>query len=163
MTNLKEAQCYRLFDMLDLDKSGQMEFDEFYVLMCILIAIKDHREKEFLFKHSHTCFNLIDIDGSGSITLAEFQKFGFIFNISTKACQAAFREFDVDNSKELDYTEFRMFCLVCLDKQRSLEQKQLERVAGVKLSAATRQIERVVGSCCGACGVARQKKDGGAG
>ena len=22
MTNLKEAQCYRLFDMLDLDKSG---------------------------------------------------------------------------------------------------------------------------------------------
>ena len=67
---------------------------------------QDHREKEFLFKHSHvrvarcagphrraplsararpqTCFNLIDIDGSGSITLAEFQKFGFIFNISTK-------------------------------------------------------------------------------
>ena len=40
MTNLKEAQSYRLFDMLDLDKSGQMEFDEFYVLMCILIAIK---------------------------------------------------------------------------------------------------------------------------
>ena len=23
MTNLKEAQCYRLFDMLDLDKSGR--------------------------------------------------------------------------------------------------------------------------------------------
>ena len=50
-----------------------------------------------------TCFNLIDIDGSGSITLAEFQKFGFIFDISKKACQAAFREFDVDNSKELDF------------------------------------------------------------
>jgi hypothetical protein len=95
-----------------------------------------------------TCFNLIDIDGSGSITLAEFQKFGFIFNISKKACQAAFREFDVDNSKELDYTEFRMFCLVCLDKQRSLEQKQA-RVAGMKLSsAATRQIERLVSGCC---------------
>lgn len=26
MTNLKEAQCYRLFDMLDLDKSGDLSF-----------------------------------------------------------------------------------------------------------------------------------------
>ena len=25
MTNLKEAQCYRLFDMLDLDKSGAID------------------------------------------------------------------------------------------------------------------------------------------
>lgn len=95
-----------------------------------------------------TCFNLIDIDGSGSITLTEFQKFGFIFNISTKACQAAFREFDVDNSKELDYTEFRMFCLVCLDKQRSLEEKQA-RVPGLKISsAAARQVERLLTGCC---------------
>lgn len=95
-----------------------------------------------------TCFNLIDIDGSGSITLAEFQKFGFIFNISTKACQAAFSEFDVDNSKELDYTEFRMFCLVCLDKQRSLEEKQA-RVTGKKISsAAVRQVERLLTGCC---------------
>ena len=82
MTNLREAQAYRLFDMLDIDQSGicmlwrtcflvhvyiahpeqptdncnlflgNLEFDEFYVLMCILIAIKDGREKEFLFKHS---------------------------------------------------------------------------------------------------------------
>ena len=102
-----------------------------------------------------TCFNLIDIDGSGSITLAEFQKFGFIFNISRKACQAAFREFDVDNSKELDYTEFRMFCLVCLDKQRSLEEKQA-RVTGMKISnAAARQVERLVGGCCRDCGRSR--------
>ena len=40
MTNLSEAHCYRLVDMLDLDKSGNLEFDEFYVLMCILISIK---------------------------------------------------------------------------------------------------------------------------
>ena len=40
MTSLGEAHCYRLVDMLDLDKSGNLEFDEFYVLMCILISIK---------------------------------------------------------------------------------------------------------------------------
>ena len=29
-----------MFDMLDVDGSGGLEFDEFYLLMCILIAVK---------------------------------------------------------------------------------------------------------------------------
>lgn len=92
---------------------------------------------------------MIDIDGSGSITIDEFKEFGFIFNISAKvrssrkptqpfvaaeclvcswqASHHAFKEFDVDNSKELDYEEFRMFCLVCLDKQNDIEQKRTIR------------------------------------
>jgi hypothetical protein len=142
------------------------------------VAIQDWQ----MSRGAQTCFNLIDIDGSGSITIAEFQKFGFIFNISTKviphcfvalaeidtqisicwrghtvhrqACQEAFREFDVDNSKELgtgtlpqlsacyghrsslldgpgrasDYEEFQMFCLVCLDKQHDLEKSKKLRL-----------------------------------
>lgn len=150
MTNLSEKQCYRLFDMLDIDKSGTLEFDEFYVLMCILIAIKDGREKEFLFKHSQTCFNLIDVDGSGTITLAEFQKFGFIFNISAKACQEGFKAFDVDDSKELDYEEFRMFCLVCLDKQQELEQPKVHKLRR-KFQTGTTTTTRGCHSFCLAC------------
>ena len=167
---------------------------------------QDHREKEFLFKHSHvrvarcagphrraplsararpqTCFNLIDIDGSGSITLAEFQKFGFIFNISTKVrtrarqCGRAWltmrpcaglpgslprvrrrqqqraglhRVPDVLPGAPACAATLHPRCLlharrrpqVCLDKQRSLEQKQA-RVGGAKLSAAT---QKVLGCC----------------
>lgn len=29
-----------MFDMLDVDDSGSIEFDEFYLLVCMLIAVK---------------------------------------------------------------------------------------------------------------------------
>ncbi len=39
-TDLKESQAYKVFDVFDLDRSGTVEFDEFYLLVCILIAVK---------------------------------------------------------------------------------------------------------------------------
>ena len=132
---------------------------------------QDCREKEFLFRHSTTCFGLLDVDGSGSITLEEFKKFGFIFNISSKArpalprthtaaphcgshchpaarlcltlpflwrrqaCRDAFKEFDVDQSKELDFEEFKMFCLVCLDKQQEIDKiETVSRLTRLRLA-----------------------------
>ena len=64
-----------------MDKNGTMEFDEFYLLLCMLIALKvgrirarrvfsssssakDNLEKQFIWKHSRTCFELLDEDGS---------------------------------------------------------------------------------------------------
>lgn len=40
MTDLKRNQIYSVFDMLDIDGSGQIDFDEFYLLTCILISLK---------------------------------------------------------------------------------------------------------------------------
>lgn len=68
-----------MFDIFDVDKNGTMEFDEFYLLLCMLIALKvgvsshlvacitypqDNLEKQFIWKHSRTCFELLDEDGS---------------------------------------------------------------------------------------------------
>ena len=39
-TDLSKSNIYNVFDMLDVDGSGTIDFDEFYLLMCILIAIK---------------------------------------------------------------------------------------------------------------------------
>lgn len=40
ITNLGKSQIYKVFDMLDFDGSGDIDFDEFYLTICILIAIK---------------------------------------------------------------------------------------------------------------------------
>ena len=40
ITNLARTQIYKVFDMLDVDGSGELDFDEFYLLMAILIAVK---------------------------------------------------------------------------------------------------------------------------
>ena len=39
-TDLNHDQIYAVFDMLDVNHSGLIDFDEFYLLACILIAVK---------------------------------------------------------------------------------------------------------------------------
>lgn len=39
-TDLSKDQIYRVFDMLDVDNSGLLDFDEFYLLVCILLAVR---------------------------------------------------------------------------------------------------------------------------
>lgn len=40
VTDLGQRQIYKVFDMLDIDGSGLLDFDEFYLLVCILIAVQ---------------------------------------------------------------------------------------------------------------------------
>ena len=40
ITDLGKDEIYLLFELFDLDASGVIEFSEFYLLMCILIATK---------------------------------------------------------------------------------------------------------------------------
>ena len=42
-TDLSQDKIYALFDMLDVDHSGLLDFDEFYMLLCILIAVRVSR------------------------------------------------------------------------------------------------------------------------
>jgi Ca2+-binding EF-hand superfamily protein len=49
-TDLSESKAYGLFDIFDIDGSGSVDFDEFYLLCAMLIAVKDGEEKRFLRK-----------------------------------------------------------------------------------------------------------------
>ena len=40
VTDLNKKAIYRLFDMLDVDRSGLIDFNEFYILICILLAVR---------------------------------------------------------------------------------------------------------------------------
>ena len=113
----------------------------------MLVAIKDRAEKQFLWRHSRTCFELLDEDGSNAVSMDEFETFGFIFNISKRASRKIFRDFDVDDSKELDYEEFRMFTLACLDKQKEIDAAGTEATngAGSRFHAGGRISSRAAG------------------
>ena len=81
--------------MLDVDCSGTIDFDEFYLLLCILIAVQDKEEKHFIYRHSRTVFDLLDEDSSGNISACEFETSGFLFNLHGDAIRTIFGEFDV--------------------------------------------------------------------
>ena len=89
--------------MLDVDRSGEMDFDEFYLMTSILVSAKDGDEKRFIFHHSRTVFDLMDEDGSNCISADEFGRFCFLFNFELKAVRRIFNEFDVSGDQELDF------------------------------------------------------------
>ena len=59
--------------MLDVDGSSSIEYNEFYLMVCILVSIQDHEEKKFIYHHSRTVFDLMDKDGSATIDVEEFE------------------------------------------------------------------------------------------
>ena len=143
-TDLTQKQINKVFDMLDTDRSGLLDFDEFYVLICILIAVRDNEQKPFIFHHSRTVFDILDEDGSGSISAAEFETFSFLFNFHGKALRDLFSEFDVTGNEELDYPEFKMLSMACIDRQTEIENLRSSRNAVTHLFEVTFQFFRHV-------------------
>lgn len=60
---------------------------------------QDQQEKQFLFRHSKMCFDLLDTDYSRSISTREFETFGFLFNFTKSSIITIFKEFDVSGDK----------------------------------------------------------------
>ena len=60
-TDLSKEKIYGVFDMLDVDHSGLLDFDEFYLLICILIAVRVGIAviRVQLFGHGHCLQNLL--------------------------------------------------------------------------------------------------------
>ncbi|XP_002120022.2 EF-hand calcium-binding domain-containing protein 9-like [Ciona intestinalis] len=128
VTNLDKRQIFLVLDMLDQQATGYIRFQEFYLLVCILIALKDRVEKQFIFRHSKLVFEIMDEDGGGTISADEFGQYGFLFNLKDHSVRDIFFEFDVSGDEELDYKEFKMFAMACIDKQKELDEKKKERM-----------------------------------
>ena len=60
---------------------------------------QDREEKQFIYRHSRTVFDLLDEDGSQTISALEFENFGFVFNFKGQAIKKIFAEFDVSGDK----------------------------------------------------------------
>ncbi|KAJ3228378.1 EF-hand calcium-binding domain-containing protein 9 [Clydaea vesicula] len=113
VTDLNRNGSLSVFDIFDLDRSGSVEFDEFYLLICILVAVSNGTGKQFMFQHWRTCFELLDEDGSkaskniltllylnkmGIVSKKEFETLGFLFNFSSKAVDQIYKEFDLNGN-----------------------------------------------------------------
>lgn len=103
-----------------------MDLGEFFLLISLLIANKDKKEKEFMHAHSKTVFDLLDEDGSGAITVEEFQRLGFLFDLHHREIRSIFKDFDISGDHALDYSEFRMFTLACINNQKSMKKKRFK-------------------------------------
>lgn len=121
-----------------------MDLGEFFLLISLLVANKDKKEKEFMHAHSRTVFDLLDEDGSGTITVEEFQRLGFLFNLHHREIRSIFKDFDISGDDALDYSEFRMFTLACINKQKSMKKKRFKILLQRRFNFLARQRQSIL-------------------
>ncbi|XP_020848081.1 EF-hand calcium-binding domain-containing protein 9 [Phascolarctos cinereus] len=125
VTDLNRNQIMIVFDMLDWDATGEIGFDEFYMLVCVLLSHENHLEERFIYRHSRPVFELLDRDGALRVRLRQFEAFRFLFNFRNQEMKQIFKNFDVTGDERLNYKEFKLFTIFCLDKHQ--ERQKLER------------------------------------
>ena len=86
----------------------RMSFVDHSIVFCFVLLTQDKQEKQFIFRHSRTVFELLDEDGSSNISADEFENFGFLFNFDGNAVRQIFREFDVSG----DQVTWGIVCMV---------------------------------------------------
>ncbi|XP_020017896.1 EF-hand calcium-binding domain-containing protein 9 [Castor canadensis] len=118
VTKLKSRQIRIVFDMLDWMAVGEIGFDQFYVLVCILLSHQNHLGEQFLYRHSRPVFDLLDLDGEMNIEAANFQMYRFLFNIKKQELRELFHDFDVTGDCRLNYKEFKLYTIFSTDKAR---------------------------------------------
>nr|KAF6479782.1 EF-hand calcium binding domain 9 [Molossus molossus] len=92
VTNWKRRQITRVFNMLDWDAVGEIGFDQFYMLVCILLAQQNHLEQQFIFRHSRPVFELL---GELRVGQENFHMYNFLFNIKESELREFYRDFDI--------------------------------------------------------------------
>ena len=60
---------------------------------------QDRQEKQFINHHSRSVFDLLDVDGSNSVSADEFESYGFLFGFNRAAVRHIFKEFDVSGDQ----------------------------------------------------------------
>ncbi|XP_075455228.1 EF-hand calcium-binding domain-containing protein 9 [Ascaphus truei] len=126
-TDLKKKEILQVFDMLDWNARGEISFELFYMLVCILICNEQKMEKQFIYRHSLSVFELLDLDGRHTINPTEFQNSGFLFNLKGHALQQIFMDFDASGDEKLSYKEFQMFAICCIEKQKEAQRMETRK------------------------------------
>ncbi|XP_032861284.2 EF-hand calcium-binding domain-containing protein 9 [Tyto alba] len=100
VTDLNKDQSMLLFDLLDQN---------------------NYLEKQFIYRHTGPTFQWLNIDRDNMIDFNDFKVTRFLFNIQ-KELQKIFKDFDIPRDEQLNYREFKMIAVFCIDKQQKEEE-----------------------------------------
>ncbi|KAL1779817.1 EF-hand calcium-binding domain-containing protein 9 [Sigmodon hispidus] len=124
---MKMTQIKMLFDMLDWKAVGEIGFDQFYVLVCIVLAHQNHLEEQFMYRHSRPVFDLLDLDGELKIDADNFEMYRFLFNIKKQELRELFHDFDITGDRLLNYKEFKLYTIFCTEKSTDRKKRRKQR------------------------------------
>nr|XP_033709461.1 EF-hand calcium-binding domain-containing protein 9 isoform X2 [Tursiops truncatus] len=119
VTDLKRNQITIVFNMLDWNAVGEIGFDQFYMLVCILLAQENHLEEQFIFRHSRPVFELLDLDGELKIGPSNFHMYNFLFKIKKQQLRDLYHDFDITGDCESQKA---------VEEEKALPEKKVSQV-----------------------------------
>ncbi|KFQ07792.1 EF-hand calcium-binding domain-containing protein 9 [Haliaeetus albicilla] len=120
VTDLNKDKIMLLFDLLDRNVRGRICFNEFYTVVYTLLSHENDLEKQFIPRHAGRAFQLLDVDRDNMIDFNEFEAKRFLFNIQ-KEVKKIFKDIGISGDEQLNYREFKIFAVFCIDKQQKEE------------------------------------------
>ncbi|XP_021554020.1 EF-hand calcium-binding domain-containing protein 9 [Neomonachus schauinslandi] len=132
VTSWKRTQIMTVFNMLDWNAMGEIGFDQFYMLVCILLAQQNHLEEQFIFRHSRPVFELLDLEGELRIGAENFHMYNFLFNIKKQDLRELYHDFDITGDRRLNYKEFKLFTIFTMDKYQERQKAEKDKDKGKK-------------------------------
>ncbi|XP_066199811.1 EF-hand calcium-binding domain-containing protein 9 [Saccopteryx leptura] len=126
VTNWNRKQIMSVFDLLDWETMGEIGFEEFYMLVCMLLARQNQLEEQFLFRHSRLVFELLDINGELRIGAEDLYMYEFLFNIKKEQLQEFYGDLDITGDRCLNYKEFKLLTRFTMHKYQKRLQAEEE-------------------------------------
>lgn len=98
---LTQDQIVKMFDAMDIDKSGQIDYSEFIAAFLDTVVIKQE-------KYLKEAFQRIDLDKSGKISKSELKTLlgNDTFSLGKLDIDELINQADRDKDGEIDYSEF---------------------------------------------------------
>ena len=96
---LSEVSAETLFQYMDQDGNGKIDFNEF--ITAAVEQFSYFREEELL-----ETFRVIDLDGSGKLSKQEIKQVMKKDKVSDETVEKLVKEFDLNSDGEIDYNEF---------------------------------------------------------
>lgn len=116
---IQRKQADTIFFLIDMSSTGEVEFSEMAFWSGIVVAQKDHLEREFLYMHAWKIWVTFNERGAEKITTREFRRTGLFFDFDYPTIYHMYRDYNWDDDKSIEFARFRVF------KQSNYETFQL--------------------------------------
>ena len=95
-----EAEVERIFNQVDTDGNGFIEFSEF-------VTVTINKKKLLTKQRLKQAFSLFDFDGDGSIDVSEFKKIFQKVKADDKVWKSLIAQVDENSDGEINFEEFQ--------------------------------------------------------
>uniref|UniRef100_A0A667HJK8 EF-hand calcium binding domain 9 n=1 Tax=Lynx canadensis TaxID=61383 RepID=A0A667HJK8_LYNCA len=123
VTNWKRRQIMIVFNMLDWNAMGEIGFDQFYMLVCILLAQQVSNKID----HSRWLKFPLNADAEAGLNWCrQLPHVQLLFNIKKQELKELYHDFDITGDRRLNYKEFKLFTIFTMDKYQERQKAEKE-------------------------------------